>query len=234
MNPLTLPVGVAVRVMGDLAALAAAARAVVPVAQAVDELDLKQMQNDLHALAQAAARLPEVEADLTRRMDEMENTAEVGVAQLERATEAAEAIVASLPVIEGGVAELRRATKAAEALAAAAPEIQAGVPELARARAAAEKLTESIPVLERAADAGEKLAGEGLDQVRESREALLEARAQADQLIAASERAQKSLDRASENVELALARAEPLQGLTERIARLNERLPGGGRGGSGA
>ena len=81
-------------------------------------------------------------------------------------------------------------------------------------------------MLERAAEAGEKLAGEGLDQVRESREALLEARGQADQLIAASERAQKALDRASENVELALARAEPLQGLTERIARLNERLPG--------
>ena len=233
MNPLSLPVGIAARVLGDLAAIAAAARAVVPVAQAVDELDLKQMQEDMHVLADAAARLPEVEAELTRRMDEVEDTAEAGVEQLKRATTAAEAIVESLPVIEGGIAELRRATAAAEALVQAAPEIAAGVPEIARARAAAEKLTESIPVLERAADAGEKLAGEGLDQVRESREALLEARAQADQLIAASERAQKSLDRASDNVELALARAEPLQGLTERIARINERLPGG-RGGPGS
>ena len=37
-------------------------------------------------LAEAAARLPEVESELTRRMDEMEDTAETGVAQLERAT----------------------------------------------------------------------------------------------------------------------------------------------------
>ena len=233
MNPLALPVGIAARVLGDLAAIAAGARAMVPVAQQVGELDLAQMQEDLHVLAQAAERLPDVESELTRRMDEMEDTAETGVAQLERATKAAEAIVASLPVIEGGISELKRATAAAEALVASAPEIAAGVPEIARAREAAEKLTESIPVLERAADAGEKLAGEGLDQVRESREALLEARSQADQLIAASERAQKALDRASDNVELALARAEPLQGLTERIARLNERLPGGGRGSGG-
>ena len=227
MNPLTLPVGLASRILSDLAAIAAAARAMVPVAEQVDELDLKQMQEDLHVLAEAAARLPEVEAELTRRMDEVEHTADAGVTQLKRATAAAEAIVASLPVIEGGVAEMQRATRAAEGLVEAAPEIAAGVPEIARARAAAEKLTESIPILERAAEAGEKLAGEGLDQVRESREALLEARAQADQLIAASERAQKALDRASDNVELALARAEPLQGLTERLARLNERLPGG-------
>jgi chromosome segregation ATPase len=223
MNPLSLPVGIAVRVMGDLASVAAAARAFV-------ELNTQQMQEDLHVLAETAQRLPEVEAELTRRMDEVEDTADAGVKQLQRATEAAEAIVASLPVIEGGVAQLKRATVAAEALAAAAPEIQAGVPELARARAAAEKLTESLPVLERAAAAGEKLAGEGLDQVRESREALLEARGQADQLIAASERAQKSLDRASDNVEAALARAEPLQGIAERVARLNERLPGGRSG----
>jgi chromosome segregation ATPase len=230
MNPLALPVGVATRVMGDLAAIAAAARAAIPVAQAVSEIDLKQMQEDVHVLAEAAARLPDVESELTRRMDEMEDTAEAGVAQLERATKAAEAIVASLPVVEGGIAQLERATAAAEALVASAPEIAAGVPEIARARQAAEKLTESIPVLERAADAGEKLAGEGLDQVRESREALLEARGQADQLIAASERAQKALDRASDNVEAALARAEPLQGLAERVARLNERLPGGRSG----
>ena len=235
MNPLALPVGIATRVLGDLAAIAAAARASIPVAQAVGEIDLKQMQEDVHVLAEAAARLPDVESELTRRMDEMEDTAETGVAQLERATKAAEAIVASLPVIESGIAELKRATAAAEALVASAPEIAAGVPEIARAREAAEKLTASIPVLERAADAGERLAGEGLDQVRESREALLEARGQADQLIAASERAQKALDRASDNVELALARAEPLQGLTERIARLNERLPGGrSSGGPGA
>jgi chromosome segregation ATPase len=230
MNPLALPVGVATRVVGDLAAIAAAARAAIPVAQAVSEIDLKQMQEDVHVLAEAAARLPDVESELTRRMDEMEDTAEAGVAQLERATKAAEAIVASLPVVEGGIAQLERATAAAEALVASAPEIAAGVPEIARARQAAEKLTESIPVLERAADAGEKLAGEGLDQVRESREALLEARGQADQLIAASERAQKALDRASDNVEAALARAEPLQGLAERVARLNERLPGGRSG----
>jgi chromosome segregation ATPase len=230
MNPLALPVGIATRVMGDLAAIAAAARAAIPVAQAVSEIDLKQMQEDVHVLAETAARLPDVESELTRRMDEMEDTAEAGVAQLERATKAAEAIVASLPVIEGGIAQLERATAAAEALVASAPEIAAGVPEIARARQAAEKLTESIPVLERAADAGEKLAGEGLDQVRESREALLEARGQADQLIAASERAQKALDRASDNVEAALARAEPLQGLAERVARLNERLPGGRSG----
>ena len=230
MNPLSLPVGIATRVLGDLASIAAAARAMVPVAEAAREVDMKQIQDDLHTLARVAEDLPRVEGELTKRMDEVEDTAGAGVKQLERATAAAEAIVASLPVIEGGIAELKRATKAAEALAEAAPDIQAGVPELARARAAAEKLTESIPILERAADAGEKLAGEGLDQVRESREALLEARSQADQLIAASERAQKSLDRASDNVEAALARAEPLQGIAERVARLNERLPGGGSG----
>jgi predicted ribosome quality control (RQC) complex YloA/Tae2 family protein len=187
MNPLALPVDVLARALG---------------------VDLKQMQDDLHVLAEAAARLPEVESELTRRMDEMEDTAEAGVAQLEQATKAAEAIVASLPIIEEGIAQMTRATKAAEALAG------------------------SIPTLERAADAGEKLAGEGLQEVRESRDALLEARSQADQLIAASERAQKALDRASDNVELALARAEPLQGVADRIARLNERLPGGRGGGA--
>lgn len=231
MNPLALPVGIATRVLGDLAAVAAAARAMVPVAEAVSEVDLKQIQDDLHTLARVAEDLPRVEGELTRRMDEVEDAAEAGVAQLERATAAAEEIVASLPVITEGVAEVRRATKAAEALASAAPEIQAGVPEIRKARQAAEKLLETVPVLERAADAGEKLV-EGLDEVRASRETLLEMKGQAEQLIAASERAQGALDRASDNVELALARAEPLQGLTERIARLNERLPGGGRGGA--
>ncbi len=206
MNPLSLPVGIAARVLGDLTALAAAARAVIPVAEAAGELDLKQVQDDLHTLARVAEDLPRVEGELTRRMDEMEDVAEAGVKQLERATAAAEAIVGSLPVIEGGIAQLERATRAAE------------------------RLTDSLPLLERMTDAGEKLAGEGLDEVRSSRAQLAEARNQAEQLIAVSERAQESLDRASENVELALARAEPLQGLTERIARLNERLPGGGRG----
>ena len=178
MNPLSLPVGIAVRVMGDLAAIAAAARAFV-------ELDLRQMQEDVHVLAEVAARLPDIESELTRRMDEMEDTA------------------------EHGVAELKRATRAAE------------------------KLIDAIPLLERMTEAGDKLAGEGLDEVRAARETLQEAKAQAEQLIAAAERAQGSLDRASDNVEVALARAEPLQGLTERIARLNERLPGGGRGNPG-
>jgi methyl-accepting chemotaxis protein len=249
MNPLALPVGIATRVLGDLAALAAAARAVVPVAEAAGELDFRQIQDDLHTLARVAEDLPRVEGELTRRMDEAEDSLEravkaaealvdgmpeitAGIAELRGAREAAEQIVASLPVITDGIGELRRATKAAEALADAAPDIQAGIPELARARAAAEKLTDSIPLLERMTDVGEKLAGEGLDEVRASRKSLAEAKVQADQLIAASERAQGALDRASENVELALARAEPLQGLTERIARLNERLPGGGRGGS--
>ena len=229
MNPLSLPGGIATRVLSDLAAIAAAARAAVPVAESVGRLDMKQLQEDIHVLAEVAARMPDIESDLTRRMDEMEDTAETGVAQLQRATEAAEAIVASLPVIEAGIDELRRATKAAEALAAAAPDIQAGVPEIAKARVAAEKLTDAVPLLERAAEAGEKLVG-GLDEVREARETLLEMKGQAAQLIETSERAQKSLDRASDNVELALSRAEPLQGLTERLARINERLPGGGRG----
>src|SRR3954467_13550620 len=123
MNPLALPVGIAARVIGDLAAMAAAARASIPVAQAVGELDLQQMQEDIHVLAEAAARLPDVESELTRRMDEMEDTAETGVAQPERAPKAAEAIVASLPVIESGIAELKRATVAADALVEAAPEI---------------------------------------------------------------------------------------------------------------
>jgi len=220
MNPLSLPVGIAARVLGDLAALAAAARAVIPVAEAASELDMKQVQDDLHTLARVAEDLPRVEGELTRRMDEAEDTLERGLVEIGRATEAAQAIVeslpeitrgieelrgaraaaeeivASLPVITDGIAELRRATKAAEALAEAAPEIQAGVPELARARAAAEKLTGTIPLLERMTDAGEKLANEGLDEVRGSREQLAEARHQAEQLIAASERAQESLDRA--------------------------------------
>jgi hypothetical protein len=197
MNPLSLPVGIATRVLSDLTAITAAARAFV-------ELDTQQMQRDLHVLAQTAERLPAIESELTRRMDEVEDTAEAGVGQLKQATAAAEAIVASLPQIEEGIGQLKRATLAAEALVRAAP----------------------IPVLERAADAGEKLV-DGLDEVRKSRETLLEMKGQAEQLIDTSERAQKALDRASNNVELALARAEPLQGLTERIARINERLPGG-------
>ena len=60
MNPLTLPVGIVARVLGDLAAVAAAARAVVPVAQAAGEMDLRQMQDDMHVLAEARRALPEV------------------------------------------------------------------------------------------------------------------------------------------------------------------------------
>ena len=73
----------------------------VPVAE--PSTSYKQMQEDLHDAGPGGrADLPEVESELTRRMDEMEDTAETGVEQLERATAAAEAIVASLPVIEGG------------------------------------------------------------------------------------------------------------------------------------
>lgn len=209
MNPLTLPVGVAVRVLGDLTAIATAARAMVPAAEGMAKVDFEQVQEDLHTLAGVARELPRVEGELTKRMDEAENT------------------------LERGLEEMRRATAAAESLASAAPEIQAGVPEIAKARKAAEKLASALPTLERAADAAEKLVG-GLDEVRASREALLEARGQANDLIAAAERAQKSLDRASDNVEAALARAEPLQGLAERVGRLSERLPGGERRDPGA
>ena len=209
MNPLTLPVGLATRVLGDLTAIATAARAMVPAAEGMANVDFVQVQEDLHVLAGVARDLPRVEGELTKRMDEAEDT------------------------LERGLEEMRRATAAAESLAAAAPEIQAGVPEIARARAAAEKLADALPLLERASDAAERLAGEGLDEVRSSRESLLEAREQARELIAASERAQRSLDRASDNVEAALARAEPLQGLAERVGRLSERLPGGGTSSGG-
>jgi hypothetical protein len=159
VNPLSLPVGIAIRVLGDLTAVATAARALVPAAQAVAEVDFRQAQDDLHVLAQSARRLPAIESELTRRMDEAEAT--VG-----RAVIAAEALV------------------------------------------------------------------DGLDEVRASREALVGARGEAAALIAAAERAQTSLDRASDNVEAALARAEPLQGLAERVGRLSERLPGGRAGGA--
>jgi chromosome segregation ATPase len=175
VNPLTFPVGIAVRVLGDLTAIAVAARAFV-------ELDMQEAQDDLHVLAQTARELPRVESELTRRIDD------------------AEAILAE------GIAEIRRATAAAESLAGA------------------------LPTLERAANAADKLV-DGLEEVRASREALLDARGEAAALIAAAERAQKSLDRASDNVEAALARAEPLQGLAERVGRLSERLPGGSQRG---
>lgn len=221
MNPLSVPVGIAARVMGDLAAIAAAARAAVPVAESIGQLDMRRLQSDIHTLAATASALPRIEENLTQRMDVAEET-------VERAVKAAEALVEGMPEIVAGIDELRAAREAAEAIVASLPVIESGVAQLRQATAAAEKLTEALPTLERAADAGEKLVG-GLDEVRASRETLLEAKGEAQQLIAAAERAQAALDRASDNVELALARAEPLQGLTERIARLNERLPGGGR-----
>lgn len=227
MNPLALPIGIAARVLGDLTAITAAARAAIPVAEAVGELDMRQIQDDLHTLARVAEDLPRVEGELTRRMDEAEDS-------VDRAVAAAEALVEGMPEVTAGIAELRGAREAAEAIVDSLPVITSGIDELRRATKAAELLTDSLPLLERMTDAGEKLAGEGLEQVRASRATLEEARGQAEQLIAASEHAQAALDRASQNVELALARAEPLQGLTERIARLNERLPGGSRGAAGA
>jgi chromosome segregation ATPase len=180
LSRLALPLGVAARVLG---ASAGAVRGV------------RQAQIDLHALAQTAGELPRVEAELTRRMDDAEQT-------LERAIVGVEALVAAMPLIVAGVDELRAARKAAQALA------------------------DSLPLLGRAADAGERLAA-GLDEVRDSRAVLETATGQIERLIATAERTQATLERASHNVELALERAEPLQGLTERLGRLSERLPGG-------
>jgi methyl-accepting chemotaxis protein len=168
INPLALPVGIALAVLRDV----------------------RQMRDDLHRLADAAEDLPRIEAELTARIDDAEDTVQRGVAGVE-------ALVAALPQIEGGVEELRAARTAAEAIVAGVPTIERGVDDLTRA-----------------ADAAEKLVG-GIDEIRESREVLLEARG--------------TLERASATIEEALHRIEPLQGLTERVGRLADRLPGGHR-----
>jgi hypothetical protein len=204
---LSLPVGIATRVLGDLAAVAVAARAIVPAAEKIASVEFDRVQEDLHVLAQTARELPRVESTLTERLDQAETT-------VVRAIAAAEAVVDGMPQVVAGVEELRLAREAAAEIVAALPVVAEGVAELRRAADAAEKLID------------------GLDEVRASREALVDARGQAAELIAAAARAQVSLDRASDNVEAALARAEPLQGLAERVGRLSERLPGGGRGGS--
>jgi methyl-accepting chemotaxis protein len=207
MNPLSLPAAIAVRVLGDLTAIATAARTAVPVAQAIGELDLRQMQDDLHTLAQTASALPRIEQDLTHRMDEAEDT-------IQRGVEAAQALVEALPEITGGIDEVRRAREAAQALVDAVPVIAGGIEEIRRARVAAAEIVDGLPVLGRAADAAEKLVG-GIDEVRQSREVLIQSR--------------ETLERASKNIEEALQRIEPLQGLTERIGRISDRLPGGTR-----
>jgi methyl-accepting chemotaxis protein len=144
INPLALPLGIVVRLVGGV----------------------RQMQQDLHRLANAADDLPRIEAELTRMIEEAEGT-------MERGVRGVEALVAALPDIALGIAELSRA-----------------------------------------ADAAEKMVG-GIDEVREAREVLLSSRA--------------TLERASATIEEALLRIEPLQGLTERIGRLSDRLPGGHR-----
>jgi methyl-accepting chemotaxis protein len=144
MNPLALPLGIALSVVRDV----------------------RQMRDDLHRLAVATQDLPRIEAELTRRIDEAEETVQRGVIGVE-------ALVSTIPLIQSSMAELTRA-----------------------------------------ADAAEKLVG-GIDEVRQSREVLLEARG--------------TLERASATIEEALQRIEPLQGLTERIGRLSDRLPGGHR-----
>jgi methyl-accepting chemotaxis protein len=118
---------------------------------------------------------------------------------LHRLADAAE----DLPRIE---AELTRRIDEAEGT------VQRGVVGVEALVATIPLIQSSMGELTRAADAAEKLVG-GIDEVRQSREVLLEARG--------------TLERASATIEEALHRIEPLQGLTERVGRLADRLPGG-------
>ena len=125
---------------------------------------------DLHALAEAAKSLPDVEARLTLKVDELET----------RAAEVLEAMAQAEATLADGIAIGERLDERAIAVLDRTDRVVAAAYGVTQA---AEHIIEVLPSLEASAAAATVLA----------------------------------------------QTAEPLQGLVERLGRIADRLPGGGR-----
>lgn len=125
---------------------------------------------DLHALAEAAKSLPDVEARLTLKVDELET----------RAAEVLEALAQAEATLADGIAIGERLDERAIAVLDRTDRVVAAAYGVTQA---AEHIIEVLPSLEASAAAATVLA----------------------------------------------QTAEPLQGLVERLGRIADRLPGGGR-----
>ena len=126
--------------------------------------------DDLHALAEAAKSLPDVEARLTLKVDELET----------RAAEVLEALAQAEATLADGIAIGERLDERAIAVLDRTDRVVAAAYGVTQA---AEHIIEVLPSLEASAAAATVLA----------------------------------------------QTAEPLQGLVERLGRIADRLPGGGR-----
>ena len=126
--------------------------------------------DDLHALAEAAKSLPDVEARLTLKVDELET----------RAAEVLEALAQAEATLADGIAIGERLDERAIAVLDRTDRVVAAAYGVTQA---AEHVIEVLPSLEASAAAATVLA----------------------------------------------QTAEPLQGLVERLGRIADRLPGGGR-----
>ena len=126
--------------------------------------------DDLHALAEAAKSLPDVEARLTLKVDELET----------RAAEVLEAMAQAEATLADGIAIGERLDERAIAVLDRTDRVVAAAYGVTQA---AEHIIEVLPSLEASAAAATVLA----------------------------------------------QTAEPLQGLVERLGRIADRLPGGGR-----
>jgi len=126
--------------------------------------------DDLHALAQAARSLPDVEARLTLKIDELET----------RAAEVLEALAQAEATLASGIAIGERLDERTIAVLDRTDRVVAAAYGVTQA---AEHITEVVPSLEASVAAATVLA----------------------------------------------QTAEPLQGLVERLGRIADRLPGGGR-----
>ena len=126
--------------------------------------------DDLHAIAQAARTLPDVEVRLAQRIDELES----------RATEVLDAVSTAEATLGDGIAVGRQLEERAAVILDSTERIVAAAHAVA---AGADHVAAVLPSLEASATAATMLA----------------------------------------------QTAEPLQGLVERLGRIADRLPGGGR-----
>jgi S1-C subfamily serine protease len=126
--------------------------------------------DDLHAIAQAARTLPDVEARLAQRIDELES----------RATEVLDAVSTAEATLDDGIAVGRQLEERAGVILDSTERIVAAAHAVAEG---ADHVAAVLPSLEASATAATMLA----------------------------------------------QTAEPLQGMVERLGRIADRLPGGGR-----
>lgn len=157
--------------------------------------------DDLHAVAEAARSLPDIEARLTQRVDELESRVGEVLALGERIDGRAEQIVGVVESAEARVGEL--------------------LAQVAEVEARAEEFIGQVERLdERAAEViamGETLEGRAAE-VAEQGGRLADA-------LPALERALTVIDELAPTAQTLALTVEPLHGATERLGRIVDRLP---------